>query len=91
MHGKSDNIFVLHCIFSIHGDGLKKLTLGGYISGFVHIILSVKIVKLVSYEQVEGHCYPLTFLKHYPHDRNFPNKSTSPSQSNNDFMIQNCY
>ena len=46
MHGKSANNFYI--ILSIHGHGLKQLTLGGYSSGFVHIILSVvETVKLV--------------------------------------------
>ena len=65
MHEKSDNNFYI--ILSIYGHGLKQLALGGYSSGFVHIILSVaETVKLVSYELVEGHCYPLTFFKTLP-------------------------
>ena len=51
VHGKSANNFYI--ILSIHGHGLKQLALGGYRSGFVHIILSVvETVKLVSYELV---------------------------------------
>ena len=51
VHGKSDNNFYI--ILSIHGHGLKQLALGGYRSGFVHIILSVaETVKLLSYELV---------------------------------------
>ena len=39
VHGKSDNYFY---ILSIHGHGLKQqLALGGYSSGFFHIILSM--------------------------------------------------
>ena len=39
VHGKSaDNFYI---ILSIHGHGMKQLTLGGYSSGFVHIILPV--------------------------------------------------
>ena len=80
LHGKSDNNFYI--ILPIHGHGLKQLALGGYSSGFVHIILSVaETVKLLSYELVGGHCCPLTFLKTLPticytrmrNDRNFPN------------------
>ena len=62
VHGKSDN--GSYIILSIHGHGLKQLALGGYSTGFVHIILSVaETVKLVSYKLVGGHRYPLTFLK----------------------------
>ena len=65
VHGKSNNNF--YVILSIHGHGLKQLALGGYSSGFVHIILSVAdTVKLLSYELVGGHCYHLTFLKTLP-------------------------
>ena len=65
VHGKSDNNFYI--ILSIHGHGLKQLALGGYSSGFVHIILSVaETVKLLPYELVGGHWYPLTFLKTLP-------------------------
>ena len=39
VHGKSANNFYI--ILSINGHGLKQLALGGYSSGFVHIILSV--------------------------------------------------
>ena len=79
VHGKSDNNFYI--ILSIHGHGLKQLALGGYRSGFVHITLSVaETVKLLSYELVGEHSYPLTFLKTLPticytrmrNDRNFP-------------------
>ena len=61
---------------------MKQLVLGGYSSGFVHIILSVaEIFKLLSYELVGGHCYSLTFLRTLPtknytrmgNDRNFNN------------------
>ena len=52
---------------TIHAHGLKQLAFGGYSSGFVHIILSVaETVRLVFYELVGGHCYPLTFLKTSP-------------------------
>ena len=65
VHGKSDYNF--HIILPIHDHGLKLLAPGGYSSGFVHIIQSVvETVKLVSYELVGGHCYPLTFLKTLP-------------------------
>ena len=65
VHGKSDNNFYI--ILSIHGHGLKQLTLGGYSSGFVHVILSVvETVKLVSYKLVGGYYYPFTFLKTLP-------------------------
>ena len=65
MHGKSANNFYI--ILSIHGHDLKQLALGGYSSGFVHIMLSVvETVKLVSYELVGGHYYPVTFLKTLP-------------------------
>ena len=79
-HEKSNNNFYI--ILSMHGHGLKQLALGGYRSGFVHIILSVdETVKLLSYELVGEHCYLLTFLKILPticytrmrNDRNFPN------------------
>ena len=65
VNGKSDNNFYI--ILSVQGHGLKQLTLGGYSSGFVHIILSVvETVKLVFCELVGGHCYHLTFLKTLP-------------------------
>ena len=65
VHEKSDNNFYI--ILLIHDHGLKQLALWGYSSGFVHIILSVvETVKLVSYELVGGHYYPLTILKPLP-------------------------
>ena len=64
VHGKLDNNFCI--ILSIHGHGLKQLPLEGYSSGFVHIILSVVEIKLVSYELEGVHCYHLTFLKILP-------------------------
>ena len=60
VHVKSDNNFYI--ILSIHGHGLKQLALGGYSSGFVHIIVSVaETVKLVSYKLIGGNYYPLAF------------------------------
>ena len=101
VHGKSDNNFYI--ILSIHGHGLKQLALGGYSSGFVHIILSVaETVKLLSYELVRR-----ALLSSYISENIIQNmlhsneklqkfsqhiyKSAYPHQSNKDFEIQNCY
>ena len=49
VYGQSANNFYI--MLSTHGHGLKQLALGGYSSGFAHIILSVvETVKLVFYE-----------------------------------------
>ena len=65
VHGKSDNNFYI--MLSIHEHDLKQLALGGYSLSFFHIRLQVvETDKLVSYELVGGHCYPLIILKTLP-------------------------